>query len=240
MKYAWIVVCLLTCLGPLGQSASPLLTQQPQRPGVLKGEEGNREGPRANVDRQGDPLPDRALARLGSMRLRHGGAVYPDGSDQFAVRGVVDCIRRRSGRSASLWQAADLLRGTCAGGALPAEQISRIDENDLRNPVRRFFGSFSSRFTNSLGYLREPPQYGRSACPRPLSRPTNRCQRPRVSSSHFRRAQTRRRHRLSRRPADCGVAQGMDRNASGISTRIVVYRRLATFAQPSQSSSSVA
>ena len=60
----------------------------------------------APLDLQGDPLPDRALARMGNSRLRPGGRVYrifftPDSKTMVTWTGTLSCWDAATGRPVS-------------------------------------------------------------------------------------------------------------------------------------------
>jgi RNA polymerase sigma factor (sigma-70 family) len=99
------VACIL--VSGIGEGAPPP-NQAPAKPQPTD----NRQGPR--VDADGIPLPDGALARVGSTRWRHGGgatslAVSPDGATIACVDfrlGEVSSGRKPSVGSLTLWDAA--------------------------------------------------------------------------------------------------------------------------------------
>jgi RNA polymerase sigma factor (sigma-70 family) len=107
-KCKLILVALLLAAGATG-AIGPLLTAQaPQPPAATlpqaqpAAEPKPLGAPRVRTDRHGDPLPDGALARLGTVRWRHGDFVHalaysPDGK-MIVSTGV--------GRALVLWDAA--------------------------------------------------------------------------------------------------------------------------------------
>jgi RNA polymerase sigma factor (sigma-70 family) len=90
--------------GVIGQVLTPKAPQAPAAPPQANAaaEPKKAEAPRVRADRHGDPLPDGAFARLGTVRWRHGDFVHalaysPDGK-RIVTTGV--------GRALVLWDAA--------------------------------------------------------------------------------------------------------------------------------------
>ena len=101
------LVLLLFVSGVGGLFGSVLISTSPSTPTALPQatatpEPKKSEAPRLRTDRHGDPLPDGAIARLGTVRWRHGFfvrdlALSPDGKKIAAVG---------AGRAITLWDAA--------------------------------------------------------------------------------------------------------------------------------------
>lgn len=91
---------LVLALGLLGTGAAVLALQAP--PPIAAEDkpapsEAKAESPRQRTDSFGDPLPEEAIARLGTLRLKHGGHIHsvaftPDGK-QLVSHGYFDGIR---------------------------------------------------------------------------------------------------------------------------------------------------
>ncbi len=103
----WILAALLMVTSAAGAVGSLLLERPTEAPAFpqakpVAAEPKKPEPPQIRRDRHGDPLPDGAIARLGTVRWRHGFAVNalaysPDGKMISAVG---------AGRAITLWEAA--------------------------------------------------------------------------------------------------------------------------------------
>jgi RNA polymerase sigma factor (sigma-70 family) len=103
LKLALVGLAFLLLMTGAGGAIFQALTAPPQTPEAKTPPSPKRERVEAaHVDRQGDPLPPGAIARLGTVRFRHGYGIRsvafsPDGK-MMAAGGI--------GRTISLWDAA--------------------------------------------------------------------------------------------------------------------------------------
>ncbi|HEY7311659.1 MAG TPA: sigma-70 family RNA polymerase sigma factor [Gemmataceae bacterium] len=102
------LAALLMAAGTAGVIGQALTTKQPETPAAppprakVAAEPKKAEAARVRTDRHGDPLPDGAIARLGTVRWRHGDLVHalaysPDGKR---------IVTTGAGRALVLWDAA--------------------------------------------------------------------------------------------------------------------------------------